>query len=86
MTIALDTVLQGARCRLIFSSLPTKTIRVPRLPCGAELLPSLAGPSLYRCKGLFLPRGRTYHLLMFNFIKVAIKVAIGLFLWPSGSL
>lgn len=35
----------------------------------AELLPSLSVPSLYHSQGLFLPRGRTWHLCLLNFMR-----------------
>ena len=43
-----------------------------------ELLSSRSAPSLYWCMGLFLPRCRTLHLLLLNFIRFVSAQLSGL--------
>jgi len=53
-----------AHCWLTVNFSSTRTPR----SLSTELLSSRSAPSLYWCMGLFLPRCRTLHLPLFNFI------------------
>jgi len=54
-----------AHCWLMVKLLSTSTPR----SLSAELLSNRSTPSLYRCMGLFVPRCRTLHLPLLNFIR-----------------
>jgi len=56
----------GARCWLMFNLVSTRTPKY----FSVKLLFSWAAPSINQCRGLFLPRYRTLHVSLLNFIRL----------------